>query len=156
MVTLSSCLIWQIISFILTPNKYGCGYAWTTLPKAIDLKKIPILAKKITLSDEAHFDLGGYVNKQNCRLWGTENPYAYIVKPTHAKRVTVWCGFWFRGIIGPFFFKNEGDAVRFNGNRFRAMLNEFLFTQVWLTYYCLSYFPNIHQTGGWDWRKPNF
>ena len=26
--------------------------------------------KKITFSDEAHFDLGGYVNKQNCRiLW---------------------------------------------------------------------------------------
>ena len=29
MVTLSSCLIWQIISFILPPNEYGCVYAWT-------------------------------------------------------------------------------------------------------------------------------
>ena len=29
MVTLSSCLIWQIISFILSPNEYGCVYAWT-------------------------------------------------------------------------------------------------------------------------------
>ena len=43
--------------------------------------------KKIIFSDEAHFDLGGYVNKKNCRIWGTENP-------THPKRVTVWCGFW--------------------------------------------------------------
>ena len=34
------------------------------------------------LADEAHFDLGGYVNKQNCRNWGTENPHAYIEKPT--------------------------------------------------------------------------
>ena len=25
----------------------------------------------------------GYVNKQNCRIWGTENPRAYIEKPTH-------------------------------------------------------------------------
>ena len=33
--------------------------------------------KKIIFSDEAHFDLGGYVNKQNCRIWGTENPHAY-------------------------------------------------------------------------------
>ena len=49
--------------------------------------------KKIIFSDEAHFDLGGYVNKQNCRIWGTENPHAYIEKPTHTKRVTVWCGF---------------------------------------------------------------
>ena len=39
-----------------------------------------ILAKKIIFSDEAHFDLGGYVNKQNCRIWGTENPHAYIEK----------------------------------------------------------------------------
>ena len=27
-------------------------------------------------SDEAHFDFGGYVNKQNYRIWGTENPHA--------------------------------------------------------------------------------
>ena len=39
---------------------------------------------------EAQFDLGGYVNKQNYRIWGTENPHE---KPTHSKRVTVWCGF---------------------------------------------------------------
>ena len=30
MVTLSSCPIWQIISFILPPNEYGSVYAWTT------------------------------------------------------------------------------------------------------------------------------
>ena len=31
-ITLSSCLIWQIISFILSPNEYGCvAYAWTSL-----------------------------------------------------------------------------------------------------------------------------
>ena len=37
---------------------------------------------KIIFSDEAHFDLGGYVNKQNCGIWGTENPHAYIEKTT--------------------------------------------------------------------------
>ena len=45
--------------------------------------------KKMMLSDEAHFDLGGYVNKQNCHIWGTENPHAYIEKATHPKQVTV-------------------------------------------------------------------
>ena len=49
--------------------------------------------KKIIFSDEAYFDFGGYVNKQNCHVWGTEAPHAYIEKPTHPKRVTVWCGF---------------------------------------------------------------
>ena len=76
--------------------------------------------KKIIFSDEAHFDLGGYVNKQNYRIWGTENPNAYIDKPTHQKRVTVWCRFWFT-IIEPFFFENEQG---------QAMLNEFLFTKI--------------------------
>ena len=46
-------------------------------------------ANKIIFSDEVHFDLGGYVSKQNCRIWGTENPHAYIEKPIHPKRVTV-------------------------------------------------------------------
>ena len=94
---------------------------------------MPILAKKkqIIFSDESHFDLGGYVNKQNCRIWGIENPHAYIEKPTHPKRVTDWCGFWSKNVIVPFFFENEqGEAVKVNGDPYRAMLNEFLFTKI--------------------------
>ena len=50
---------------------------------------------------------------------------------TLKSRVTVWCGFCSRDIIGPFFFENEqGVAVTFNGNSYRAMLNEFLFTKI--------------------------
>ena len=63
-----------------------------------------------------------------CRIWGTENPHAYIENP---KRVTVWCGFWFRGIIGSFLIENEqGEAVTINGDCYQAMLNEFLFIQL--------------------------
>ena len=61
--------------------------------------------KKNHFLPEAHFDLGGYVNKQNCRIRGTENPYAYIEKSKHSNRVTVWCEFWSRDITGPFFFR---------------------------------------------------
>ena len=62
---------------------------------------------------------------------GTENPHASIEKPMHSKQVAVWCGFWFRGIIGPFFFENEqGLAVTVNDERYRAMLKEFLFTKI--------------------------
>ena len=87
--------------------------------------------KKIIFADEAHFDLGGYVNKPNFRIWDTKNPHAYMEKPTHPKGITVWCGFWFNGIIGPFFIENEqGEAITVNGDRYRAMLNEFLFTKI--------------------------
>ena len=97
---------------------YTLIYASQSGP-AIDLQKMPILEKKIIFSDEAHFDLGGYVNKQNCRIWTTE-------KPTHPKRITVWSGFWSRIIIESFFFENEqGEPVTVNVDRYRAMLNEF-------------------------------
>ena len=54
---------------------------------------VDFFGKKIVFSDEAHFDLDGYVIKQNCCIWGTENPLAYIEKPKHPKRITVWCEF---------------------------------------------------------------
>ena len=98
---------------------------------AIDLQMMTILVKKIIFSDEAHFDLDGYVNKKNCRILGTENLHVSIEKPMHPKRVTVWCGFWIKVIIGPFFFENEQEeASTVNGDRYRAMLNEFLFTKI--------------------------
>ena len=50
-------------------------------------------------------------------FWSTENPHSYIEKPTHSKRVTVWCDF------------EQIVAVIVNGDRYRAMLNEFLFTK---------------------------
>ena len=83
--------------------------------------------KKIIFSDETDFDLGRYVNKQNFHIWGTENPLAYIENPTHPKRVTVWSS----GIIGPFVFETEqGESITVNGDCYRAMLNEFLFTKI--------------------------
>ena len=99
--------------------------------KYCDRSTYILAKKKIIFSDEAHFDLGGYVNKQNCRIWDTKNPHACIEKLTYPKRVTVQGGFWSRGIIEPFFFENEqGQAVTVNGDRYRAMLNKFLFTKI--------------------------
>jgi len=45
--------------------------------------------RKIIFSDEAHFH-GGYVNKQNCHIWGSKNPHVVMEKPMHPQRVTVW------------------------------------------------------------------
>ena len=54
--------------------------------------------------------------KQNCRIWGSENPNIIIEKPMLPQRVTVWCEFWYGDIIEPFFFETEqGATVTVNG-----------------------------------------
>ena len=88
--------------------------------------------KKNRLSDEAHFDLGGYVNKQICRIWGTEKTGTYTLKSRRTLSESLFgADFGRRGIIKPFFFENEqGEAIAVHGNRYRATLNEFLFTKI--------------------------
>ncbi|GFV69668.1 hypothetical protein TNCV_4507831 [Trichonephila clavipes] len=50
-------------------------------------------------SDEAHFWLNGYVNKQNCRIWSEANPQVYVETPLHLEKLTVWCALWAGGIL---------------------------------------------------------
>jgi len=81
--------------------------------------------QKIIFSDEAHFHLGEQAELSY--LGVRESARRHGEADAHPQRVTVWCGFWFGGIIGPFFFENEqGVAVTVNDERYRAMLNEFL------------------------------
>ncbi|GFV46904.1 DUF4817 domain-containing protein [Trichonephila clavipes] len=56
-------------------------------------------AKRILFSDEAHFWLNGYVNKQNCRIWSEANPQVYVETPLHPEKLTVWCALWAGGIL---------------------------------------------------------
>ncbi|GFV96680.1 uncharacterized protein TNCV_3387731 [Trichonephila clavipes] len=77
-------------------------------------------------SDEAHFWLNGYVNKQNCRIWSEAKPQVYVETPLHPEKLTVWCALWAGGIIGLYFFKNdEGHNVTVNGDRCRSMITNF-------------------------------
>lgn len=88
-------------------------------------------SSKIIMSDEAHFHLCGYVNKQNYRFWGTENPRITHEEPLHPLKVTVWCGVYAGGVIGSNFFENSaGQTTTVNGERYRAMLNDFLLPQL--------------------------
>ncbi|GFU99129.1 hypothetical protein TNCV_1228431 [Trichonephila clavipes] len=50
-------------------------------------------------SDEAHFWLNGYVNKQNYHIWSEANPQVYVETPLHPEKLTVWCALWAGGIL---------------------------------------------------------
>ncbi|GFY12614.1 uncharacterized protein TNCV_2448051 [Trichonephila clavipes] len=84
-----------------------------------------------SISDEAHFWLNGYVNKQNCHIWSEANPQVYVETPLHPETLSVWCALWAGGIIGPYFFKNdEGHNVTVNGDRYRAMITNFFIPEL--------------------------
>ncbi|GFU21846.1 uncharacterized protein TNCV_3283271 [Trichonephila clavipes] len=46
-----------------------------------EIAVVPDFHKRILFSDEAHFWLNGYVNKQNCRIWSDANPQVYVKTP---------------------------------------------------------------------------
>ncbi|GFV83805.1 transposase [Trichonephila clavipes] len=91
-----------------------------------EIAVVPDFHKRILFSDEAHFWLNGYVNKQNCRIWSEANPQVYVETPLHPEKLTVWCALWAVGIIGPYFKNDEGHNVTVNGDRYRAMITNFV------------------------------
>ncbi|GFX22570.1 hypothetical protein TNCV_2785051 [Trichonephila clavipes] len=96
-----------------------------------EIAVVPDFHKRILFSDEAHFWLNGYVNKQNCRIWSEANPQVFVETPLHPEKLTVWCALWAGGIIGPYFFKNdEGHNVTVNGDRYRAMITNFFIPEL--------------------------
>ncbi|GFX20053.1 DUF4817 domain-containing protein [Trichonephila clavipes] len=64
-----------------------------------EIAVVPDFHKRILFSDEAHFWLNGYVNKQKCRIWSEANPQEYVETPLHPEKLTVWCALWVGGIL---------------------------------------------------------
>ena len=64
---------------------YTLQKRWERGPAMIGLQKMPIFPtkQKIIFSYEDHFDLGGYVNNQNSRIWGIGNPHVYTEMSKH-------------------------------------------------------------------------
>ncbi|GFW75440.1 nuclear pore complex protein Nup214 [Trichonephila clavipes] len=64
-----------------------------------EIAVVPDFHKRILFSNEAHFWLNSYVNKQNCRIWSEANPQVYVETPLHPEKLTVWCALWAGGIL---------------------------------------------------------
>ncbi|GFV11362.1 hypothetical protein TNCV_3923111 [Trichonephila clavipes] len=48
-----------------------------------EIAVVPDFHKQILFSDEVHFWLNGYVNKQNRRIWSEANPQVHVETPLH-------------------------------------------------------------------------
>lgn len=87
--------------------------------------------QNLIMSDESHFHMNGFVNKQNCRIWGSANPRAVYQRKMHSMKCTVWCGVTYEKIIGPYFFEDvNGNAVSINAERYRHMIKTYLLPAV--------------------------
>lgn len=52
-------------------------------------RKDDTFSKKIIFIDEEHFHVSWCINKQNCRIWGSESPRVSQQIEIHPERVTV-------------------------------------------------------------------
>ncbi|GFU60141.1 transposable element Tcb2 transposase [Trichonephila clavipes] len=105
---------------------------WNSLPQADIQNLFDSIPRSIRIlfSDEAHFWLNGYVNKQNCRIWSEANPQVYVETPLHPEKLTAWGALWAGGINGPYFFKNDDHNVTVNGDRYRALITNFFIPEL--------------------------
>ncbi|GFU57297.1 hypothetical protein TNCV_3634831 [Trichonephila clavipes] len=104
------------LSFTAAYSVFGCQVIYSQFGLAIyqndhqarrrfvewaqnEIAVVPYFHKRILFSDEAHFWLNGYVNKQNCRIWSEANPQVYVETPLHPEKLTVWCALWAGGIL---------------------------------------------------------
>ena len=63
----------------------------------------------VLMTDEAHFHLSGYVNREKCRYWAPENPREFHRRHLHGERFTGWCGITSFGVL--VFEDNKSAAV---------------------------------------------
>ena len=92
---LSYCTLWRIVHLNLHLHSYKVQltqqlkpanhsqrrryFEWVLEQHAVDGN----FSNKIFFSDEAYFTLGGYVNKQICRIWSSEDPQVIEESPLH-------------------------------------------------------------------------
>jgi hypothetical protein len=63
--------------------------------------------EKVQFSDEATFHVSGAVNRCSVRIWGSENPHAYVEHQRDCPKVNVFCAVSSQKVYGPFFFDDE-------------------------------------------------
>jgi hypothetical protein len=76
----------------------------------------------LILPGEVHFHLSSYVYKHNFRYWSDKDPMWIYEKPFHSQKITVWCAVSTFGVIGPFFFEENNQAVTVDSESYSTVL----------------------------------
>jgi len=82
----------------------------------------PYFEDQVWWTDEAHIYMNGHFNSKNCIHWGSSKPTDVVEKPLHPTKVTVWCAMSSAGILGPYFYEENGRNVTVNGARYLDIL----------------------------------
>jgi len=84
--------------------------------------------EKVQFSYEETFHISSVVNRRNVRIWGSENPHAYVQHQRDSPKVNVFRAVSSQEVYGPFFFTEE----TVNGMTYLDMLQDiptFIFQQ---------------------------
>ena len=88
--------------------------------------------------------LGGYVNKENCRIWASEKSQVIEELQLDPEKVTVWCALWSEGVIRPY----DGTTVTINSKRYGRMSYVMIF-------FCLLLKNTIWRISGFSKAVPH-
>lgn len=108
----------------LTPNDKVRRCEFST--QLQDLMEQDGFSEKLIFSDEATFFVSGSVNTHNVRIWGSENPHAFVQNIRNCPKVNVFCAVSMFKVYGPFFFCEKSVT----GHVYLDMLENFLMPQL--------------------------
>ena len=81
---------------------------------------------RVWFSDEAHFHLNGAVNNHNNTFWGNSPPEEVTEKQLKGPKVTAFVAYnATHGLLGPYWFEEDGRTITINGERYREVIREF-------------------------------
>ena len=90
------------------------------------LKRTPSRINHIWFFDEAHFHLNSAVNNRNNIFWGSDLPEEITERQLKGPKVTAFVAFNARhGLLGPYWFEEDGKTVTINAARYRDVIAKF-------------------------------
>ena len=91
----------------------------------------PSILDNIWFSNEAIFHLSGGIYRHDTPIWGTENPKVIEEKERDSPKLVVWCAISAKGIIDPYFFRDDARRTTIvTGENYLEMFQKFFLPEL--------------------------